>query len=166
MTRRPRATRPPRQCTVTLSEVCSISSRANLEHDVVGDQGRESARDLARSADEPRGLGAALGLGEELGGHAAGLNGEQQMQEGHLGGGHCEDPDGADLQQVAGDDRKPLGVIPGAGRDPVPFSGARCQPGGFDRNLGRHLVELAENPLDLSQVVGEARAKIVLAQHT
>ena len=77
-----------------------------LEHDVVGDQGRQSTRDLAGAADEPRGLGAALGLGEELRRHAAGLNGEQQMQEGHLGGGHREDPDGADLQQVAGDDAK------------------------------------------------------------
>ena len=39
--------------------------------------------------------------------HPAGLDGEQQVQEGHLGGGHREDPDRADLQQGAGDRESP-----------------------------------------------------------
>ena len=103
MTRRPRATSPPRQCTVTLSAVCSISLHGHLEHDVVGDQRGQPARDLAGAADEAGGLGTALGFGEQLGRHATGLDGEQQMQEGHLDGGHREDPDRADLQQGAGD---------------------------------------------------------------
>ena len=74
----------------------------DVEHDVVGDQRRQSIWDLAGATDEPSGLRAALGFGEQLRRHAAGLNGEQQMQEGHLGGGHREDPDRADLQQGAG----------------------------------------------------------------
>ena len=53
----------------------------NVEHDVVGDQGRQPTRDLAGAADESGGLRAALGFGEEFGRHATGLNGEQQVQE-------------------------------------------------------------------------------------
>ena len=118
----------------------------DVEHDVVGDQGRQSPWDLTCAADEPGGLGAALRLSEQLRRYAAGLDGEQQMQEGHLGGGHREDPDRADLQQSAGDRRKPLRVIPGAGGDRVPLGGARCLPGRFDRNLGGQLRRAGAAP--------------------
>ena len=57
--------------------------------------------------------------------------------------------------------RKALGVIPGARRDAVP-SGARGEPGRFDRNLGRQLVDLAEHSLHLSSSAAK-RAKVVLA---
>ena len=73
----------------------------NVEHDVGADQRRQPVRDLAGAADKTRGLCAALGFGEQFRRHATGLDGEEQMQEGHLGGGHREDPNGADLQQGA-----------------------------------------------------------------
>lgn len=74
----------------------------NVEPDVVGDQRGQSTRDLTGAAGEPGGLDAALRLREELGRHTAGLDREQQVQEGHLDGGYRQDSDRADLQQGAG----------------------------------------------------------------
>ena len=96
--------------------VCGVFDQQHRrpEDDVVCDECGQALRDLAGAADEPGGLGAALGLRKELRRDPAGLNREQQMQEGHFRGRHREYPDGADLQQRAGDDRQPLGVVPGA----------------------------------------------------
>ena len=66
MTRRPRATSPPRQCTVTLSGGVLDQLHRRVEHDVLGEQGGQPLRDLAGATDEPGGLRAALGLREQL----------------------------------------------------------------------------------------------------
>ena len=147
--------------------VCSISLHRCVEHDVVGDQRGQSLRDLAGAADEAGGLGAALGLGEQLGGHPAGLNREEQVQERHLDGRHREDPDGADLQQGPRDGRKTLGVVPGARGDGVPLVGARRQPRRLDgtprRPARRGGAVRAPAP---SARIGEAVVKLVLPQHS
>ena len=165
MTRRPRATSPPRQCTVTLSAVCSISWTGTSSTMWSPTSAASRRRDLAGAADEPRGLRAALGFGEQLRRHAAGLDGEQQMQEGHLGGGHREDPDGADLQQGARHRRKPLRVIPGACGHRVPLESTRRLPGRFDRNVCCQHVKMAQHQLQFLQLRCEPGVKLVLPQH-
>jgi hypothetical protein len=88
------------------------------------------------------------------------------MQERHFCGRHREDPDDADLQQGAGDNRKPLGVIPGASGEPVPLGGAWCLPGRLDRNFGRQHVEAAKHQLEFLQLRGKSSLKLVLPQYT
>ena len=163
MTRRPRATSPPRQCTVTLSAVCSISSTGTSS--TMWSATRAASRfGISLVPPTNRVVWAPPSdSANKLRRHAAGLNGEQQMQEGHLGGGHREDPDGADLQQGARDNRKPLRVIPGACGDRVPLGGARRQPGRFDRNVGRQHVETAQHQLQFLQLRCEPGVKLVLA---
>ena len=133
ITRRPRATSPPRQCTVTLSAACSISCTGTRER-----CGRRcsAANRFGISLVPPTNRvvwAPPSDSANSSDGHAAGLNREQQMQERHLGGRHREDADRADLQQGAGHRAKPLRVVPGARGDRVPLGGPRRLPGRVDR---------------------------------
>ena len=166
MTRRPRATSPPRQCTVTLSAVCSISCT-----------GTSSTMWSAISAASRRGISLVPPTKRVVWAPPSdSANSSDVTPQVWMVNSRCRKdtstvgtariPTVQISSSVRATGESPCAVVPGAGGDGVPFGGARCQPGRLRRDLGRQLVEEPQHALEFGQLASRSGRETAFSRNT